>query len=385
VRRGRVAAIAAAAVYAVAILVTWSSIEGVNDYAGFVAGGRALLAGESPYDPVTWPTAYERLGTQRPDTAVFGYPPWVALGLLPLAPLPIPIGSLVFTIGGLVLAGLATRSLARDVGAPILPSIVLTTASWPAFFVFLQGQWGYLLFALAIATYRDLRERRDVRAGVWCALALLVKPQLFVISSLALAAFLLWDRRWRVVVAAFLVVVVAIAGSSLVFPGWWTPWLTFVASRRAVRSIQQPTFAGLAGDIAGSLWPLAWGAIVVGLALALLWAFPRARGKRAAVAFAGTLVLSVGASLYSWSYDQYLCLAAGVVALGVVADAPPRTQRSFAIVAFVLFTPIALALWLSAFARFHDTASGLVPVFAIALLVAAVADRARAAQREVEL
>src|SRR5260221_6042368 len=75
VRRGRVAAVLAAALYTVVVLVAWSSIEDVNDYAGFVAGGRAILPGESPYDPATRPTAWEPFGTQRPHTSVYGYPP----------------------------------------------------------------------------------------------------------------------------------------------------------------------------------------------------------------------------------------------------------------------------------------------------------------------
>ena len=90
VRRGRVAAVVTVAAYAGVVLAAWSLIQNVNDYAGFIAGARALLAGESPYDPATWPTAWERLGTQRPDTTVYGYPAWVALLFLPLAPLPIP-------------------------------------------------------------------------------------------------------------------------------------------------------------------------------------------------------------------------------------------------------------------------------------------------------
>jgi hypothetical protein len=40
---------------------------------------------------------------------------------------------------------LATRSLARHVNAPPVASLIIATASWPAFLVFLQGQWAYLL------------------------------------------------------------------------------------------------------------------------------------------------------------------------------------------------------------------------------------------------
>ncbi len=377
VRRGRVAAVVAAALYAGVVLAAWSSIQNVNDYAGLVAGARAILAGESPYNSETWPSAWERLGTQKPDTAVYGYPAWVALAFVPLAPLPIPLGSLLFTGGTLALALLATRALARRVNAPPIPALLLATATWPAFLVFLQGQWAYLLYALAVATYLDLADRRDRRAGLWWSLAVLIKPQLFVLGSLALAAWLVRTRRWRVIGVAAAVTLVTVVTSALALPGWWTPWLGAVASRRLVRSTQQPTFAGLAGDLAGDLWPVAWGMAILLCAFAIVWAARRAPAQRGAVAFAGFLSLSIGGALYSWSYDQYLCLACGVVALGVAADAPAATRRAVSLWTFALFGPLALALWLSAFARFHDTGSGLVPALAILLPVGAVAIRLR--------
>jgi hypothetical protein len=379
VRRGRVAAFAAAALYAGVVLVSWSGIEGVNDYAGLVAGARAILAGESPYDAATWPTAWERLGTQRPDTSVYGYPAWVSLAFVPLAPLPIPLGSLLFTAGTLALAVLAARALARHANAPPAYAVLLATATWPAFLVFLQGQWAYLLFALAVAAYLDLVARRDGRAGLWWSLAVLIKPQLFVLGSLALVAWLVRERRWRTIATAAAVVIVVVAASAVALPGWWTPWLAAVATRRIVRSTQQPTFAGLAGDVADDLWPIAWGVLVAALAIAILWAVRRAPQRGGAIAFAGFLSLSVGGALYSWSYDQYLCLACGIVALGIAADSSARTRVALALATFVLFAPLAILLWLSAFARYHDTGSGLVPVLAILLLVAAVAMRVRSA------
>ena len=372
-------AVVAVALYAAVTLAAWASVQNVNDYAGFVAGARALLAGESPYDPQTWPSAWQHLGTQKPDTAVYGYPAWVALLFLPLAPLPLILGSILFNMGTLGLAVLATRSLARQVDASPVHSIIIATASWPAFLVFLQGQWAYLLYALAAYTYLDLRRRRDARAGVWWASLVLLKPQLFVLGSLALAAYVVSARRWRVVITAAAVTVVAVVGSALALPGWWTPWLGAVPSRRLLRSTQQPSFAGLAGDIAGDWWPVAWGALIVILGFAILWSAQRAPQQRGAILFFGFLSLSVGGALYSWSYDHYLSIGCGVVALGLTAGAPSR--RAITIATFVLFLPVALVLWLSAFARFHDTGSGLVPLLAILLLVAAARARATAAAR----
>jgi hypothetical protein len=220
-----------------------------------------------------------------------------------------------------------------------------------------------------VQTDLDLVRRRDARAGVWWALAALLKPQLFVLGSVALAGYLIAARRWRAVIAATAVTVVAVVGSALVLPGWWTPWLGAVASRRLVRSTQQPSFAGLAGDIAGDWWPIAWGGLVVILGFAILWAARRVPERRGATAFFGFLSLSVGAALYSWSYDHYLAIACGIVALGLASGSASR--RVITIATFALFLPVALLLWLSAFPRFHDTGSGLVPALAIVLLALA--------------
>ena len=380
VRRGRVAVIVAAAAYAAVLLAAWSTIENVNDYAGFVSGAKAVLAGESPYDPAQFATAYLRLGTQKPDTSVFGYPGWIVVAFLPLAPLPVAVGSLVWNVITFALALWATRSFARHLGIAETPALLLAGVTWPAYFVFLQGQWAYLLYALAVATFLDLSARRDARSGAWWALAVLAKPQLFVVASLALFAFCVRWRRWRVIASAAVVSLVAFAASAIVTPGWWVPWLGAVASRRLVRSTQQPTLAGVAGDIAGDAWPIAWGALILVLALAIVWAARRAPQQRTAIAFAGTLTLSVGAAVYSWSYDQYLFVAAGIVTLALAAAAPASERRWIQIATALLFGPVALGLWLSGFARFHDTGSGLMPILVVALLCGA-AWRATTASR----
>src|SRR5439155_1394218 len=82
-----------------------------------------------------------------------------------------------------------------------------------------------------------------------------------------LAAYLVRARRWSAIATATLVSIVAVVVSALLLPGWWTPWLGAVAARRLVRSTQQPTLAGLAGDVAGDAWPLAWGVAIAALAL----------------------------------------------------------------------------------------------------------------------
>jgi hypothetical protein len=54
-----------------------------NDFSGVWAGARAVVLGIDPYDPARWRDATIGFGSQAPDTAVYGYFPWVLLVLAP--------------------------------------------------------------------------------------------------------------------------------------------------------------------------------------------------------------------------------------------------------------------------------------------------------------
>jgi len=352
---------------AVMALILWPPVAPVNDYVGFVAGGKALLAGQDPYDAATW-TAFATGIGQRPDTAVFGYPPWVAVALVPLALLPTLVGSAVWTVAGMAASYAGTMALAARYAWPRGPVAALTLASWPAILVLLQGQWGFALVALACALLLALARGQDLRAGVaWAALAL-AKPQLVALGSFALLIWLVRRRRPRPILAAAVTAVAAVAVGTLAAPGWLSPYLSLVLPLRSARSVQQPSLAGLAGDIGGALWPLVWLALAGGLAVLIAWAVARAPSRdRAPLAFTAGLALSIAASPYIWSYDHYLAVPLGAATIGITAALPPRRRIAATVTVLVLFGPLALGLFESAYLRWHDTLAGLVPPLAIAL------------------
>src|SRR5687767_13131261 len=85
----------------------------IGDFSGFWAGARALLLGLDPYDSRTWLATTVELGTQRPDTAVYGYPPHVALALLPLALLRLEAAAAVWAFATMTIAAFGVRALLR--------------------------------------------------------------------------------------------------------------------------------------------------------------------------------------------------------------------------------------------------------------------------------
>jgi hypothetical protein len=347
--------------------VLWPPVAGINDVIGLIAGGRAILAGVDPYDAARWIPFATAVG-QRPETAVFGYPPWIALAFAPLALLPTLAASLVWTLGTLALALAAVLAVGPRVGWPRVPTIVVAGASWPAILVLLQGQWGFALFALATFCLGALVQGRDRAAGAAFGLLGLAKPQLFFFAAVGLGAWALRERRIRVVSAALITAAAGIGLGTLAFPGWVEPYVTYVLAPRSVRSTQQPTLAGLAGDLAGPSWLALWVALVVALAIVAIAAARAASPRRrAGIAFGALLALSVAAAPYSWSYDHYLVVPLAAGTLGMTLAIPGRARAYVTAAVVVLLGPIAFALWESAYVRWHDTLAGLVPPLAIVL------------------
>lgn len=363
-----------AALEVLLLALLWPGVGGINDFVGLLAGGRAVLSGVDPYDATRW-TAFATSAGQPPETSVFGYPPWTALVFVPFALLPTSVASLVWAAGGLVLATYACMRLARHAGWPVVPAALLAAASWPAILVFLQGQWGYVLVAMACAAIVALDARRDATAGMWWGLLVLAKPQLFLFGSLALGAAALARRRIRAVAASIAVVAVGVAAGTLAYPGWIGPYLAIVMTKRGARQIQEPTLAGLAADVAGGAWPVVWTIAVVALALAVAYAARSApAAHREKVFVAGTIALSVIAAPYSWSYDHYLAVPLAMAIIGAAATLERRRRLALTLGVTLLFGPIAFALWESSYIRWHDTLAALVPVATIVL--AAIAARA---------
>lgn len=364
---------------AVALAVLWPPISGTNDYVQLLSGGIALLAGLDLYEPASWatrPIAVEQL----PPSPIFTYPPWAALLFVPFALLPLHVGSLLWAVGGLALAALMTVRVARRWGWPVLPCVALATASWPALLVFLQGQWGYVLYALIAGCLLAVASRRDAWAGVAWGGALLAKPHLFVLGSVVLAGWAILSRRPRILLAALLTTILGVILGTLAQPHWIEPFAGQLMGPVTRRYTQQPTLAGLAGDVAGDRWMIAWVVAIIGLAaIVVLVVRATPADQRLPVAFAGTLTLSVASALYSWSYDHYLVLLLGAPTLGLAA-LRPSTRAVVSIAVALLFGPLAFILFESAYVRWHDTLAGLVPVLAIVAARGAASWRAGVAR-----
>ncbi len=303
---------------------------GIDDFATIWTGPRAFLLGLDPYDPATWRETAVRIGTAHtPDNAVYVYPPWVTIALVPFALLSSRVAGLLWTVMGMVAAVVAMRALLRaylpdmDWAHGVVGFLLLISA--PAAVTFLTGQWTFLFVAALATLVLCLPAGRPVAAGL-LALAMLVKPPLFVFTALGLAVRALWPRGpdprtgRRFIAVAAGAGIATIVMSWIVLPSWWPAWLEYVA---AVQVTIEPVtiqtfFIQLFGQVGGWLAPPA----ILAMVFAALQFDPRSDGWLPV-----WLALSSAGVIYSNTYDLLLLLVPIVLAAGAL-----RSSRRAALV-----------------------------------------------------
>jgi hypothetical protein len=338
------------------------AVIGYADFSYIWAGPRTILDGADPYDPAQWAASVARLGTEPyDDPAVYSYPPYVALLLLPLGALPLAIADGIWKWGGLAAAVAAVLLLMRTyaIAAPAIAFVaaLTLTVSHASAFAFYGGQWSFVLIA-ALAVLAIAAQRARAVPALAGAIVLLAKPQLALVAlgGLALRSWLRHDRAVALAIGAAAAVLVV--GSALALPRAWPTWLEIVPHERS----GEPNLATLAV----LLRPVPFGtaiaaAICVLAVLTALRADPR-RPASAALWMAGALV----AAPYARSYDHLLLL---VPLLIVCAGASPRASNvlAAAIGLVLLILPWAIFIAISP-ALGSESATAIVPVVAFGLV-----------------
>ncbi|MGH2472834.1 MAG: glycosyltransferase 87 family protein [Candidatus Limnocylindria bacterium] len=330
-----------------------------NDFSGIWSGPATILVGVNPWDPVRYVPTAIALGTKTPDALVVDYMPWEVVALLPLGALPLEVAAWIWMVGSMALSALALRALLRaflPARAAVHGALGLALfVGQPGFHTIVLGQWALLLMSAVAATVLAVRAGHARRAGV-AALALLAKPQLFVWTAVGLAIPALFDNRYRRFVAfAALLGGGLVAVSWLLFPDWFSVWVSDVLPRRSSRSAVLLSALGQLLGTPGRV--LAIGVIGAGLALA-------SRFKPGGDPWlAMWLALSGAGAIYSWSYDQVLLFVPIVIAGGVLAAAGREVAaRRLAIGAAVTFLVVSPVFYAIAVLRHDETFSIAVPV-----------------------
>jgi hypothetical protein len=338
-----------------------------GDFAQFWVGPRAFILGIDPYASATWHTTAVSLGAVTTDTNVFGYFGWSLVLLYPLALLDLDTAAAVWLFVGLAAAAIALWALLRAYlpGIPIAHTLVglALVGSHPARLNVLLGQWGFILLAAVAGAIVLLRAHRPISAAA-SAVLLMVKPQLFLLSAPALAAWA-WRNGWRRFIPAAVLFAGALAlVSVLLLPQWPAAWLREMPTHRLFDPPQTTTLATVLYGVLGPVgtW-LAIGTIAAGVLAALRF------DLRGEAALAAWLALSAVAAPYTWSYDHILLLVPLVVGAGVVARRSRRTAVLLVVAGTLTFLIVTTLLAVVAAARNLESFSAVVPLTIFAMIV----------------
>jgi hypothetical protein len=337
-----------------------------NDFTYTWAGARTIVDGGNPYVPADWLGTVGRYGTTPPHEQVFGYPPWIALAAVPVAVLPVPIASGLWTFGGMAAAALALRVLLRSL-VPDPPLVhflagLALFASQPGSANVWSGQWTFILFAVLAVTVAAVRGRG--RVALLATFLLTVKPQLvaFALPAFARTGLARWGPRYLALASAPTALAIAIGW--LAFPGWLEAWRTKLFEQRL--AVQPPTtLANGLGDLIGP-----FGAVIAaGVVLALV-ATGLAFTPRGDAFLAVWLAISATTPIYSWSYDHLLLIVPLVIATAVVGRRSRRAGVTFAAVAFGAFLIVPVLLYVVADVRQNESFNIFVPLAVAASCIA---------------
>jgi hypothetical protein len=344
-----------------------SSVLGVNDFSYIWAGARTIVEGGDPYDPRAWLATTAAHRTAVPNEPVYGYPPWVAIGLVPLGALPLAVASNLWTVGGMAFAAIGLRALLRTsaAGLPVVHTLagLALFASQPGIATFWSGQWSFVLVGGLALAASGLQVRARMRAIA--ALALLGKPQLFMmaIPSLARAAV---ARHGLTFTAVMLVPLsVAVAFAWFVLPDWFEAWRTYLIPMRAVFPPPPSTIATAFVDLIGGAGAYVAALVVLGAVAAGLMFDPRGDGWLAV-----WLGISLVTPLYTWSYDHLLLVVPIVLTAGALGHRSHRAAVTFAIAAFLFFLIAPMLLYVIATIRQRESFNAFVPLALLALSIA---------------
>ena len=329
-----------------------------NDFTYTWAGARTIVDGGNPYEPAAWLGTIERYHTTPAHEMVFGYPPWIALAAVPLAVLPVPVASGLWTFGGMAAAALALRVLLRRL-APDPPLVHFVSglalfASQPGSANVWSGQWTFILFAVLAVTVNAIRTRG--RAALLATFLLTTKPQLvmFALPAFARAGLARWGPRYLALAAVPPAVAIAIGW--LAFPGWLEAWRTKLFEQRF--AVQPPTtLANGLGDLIGP-----FGAVIAAMMVLALVGAGLAFAPRGDAFLAVWLAISATTPIYSWSYDHLLLIVPLVIATAVLGRRSRRAAVTFAAIAFGAFLIVPVLLYVVADARQNESFNIFVPL-----------------------
>ena len=269
------------------------------DLASFRAAGRLLLAGTSVYDYDAQRVVHAAdLGANAfAEVYPFGYPPWFAMEMVPLAKLPHEIAFGVVLVVSLAAGAFAARSLTGDAR-----DVAFVTATAPGVLALLAGQLSFVALGIVALCHALLVRKRSTAAGLVLSM-LAFKPQLLVFLPLVF----LFRKDLRALGGLALGVAVQVVASfaldardTLAWPRALRAFDAFAMKQGDEWSFTWRTFFAAASARAAP----AWIAMVVVVLCAAAGVFAMWRARRDLDAcYALAVLTTFAAALHCFAYD----------------------------------------------------------------------------------
>lgn len=322
-----------------------------QDFRGYYAAARVLIAGGNPYDyHQVAPVLLELTGEMGNNP--YYYPPWFAWLFVPFLSLPFQVARAAWMILNVILWSIGIWQLGRMIGWPPMgwkryALFTLTTFSF-AWITWRYEQAGILVFVICIALILSIQKQNWIWSGVWLAL-LLIKPNITLLVVAGISVWLLRNGQWRPVLVMSLTLVLLLSISTIITPDWFQPFTEEGFGRGLTVALDGPdqvvalrintTFLDwlrVLGVRAG--WRASLYGIAIGLAAFLFfWTVYRTRSLLEVISV--LLLISHSITPYALQYDYPPLVIALFWGLSRLASSPRALAIGLALAGFV-FTVI---------------------------------------------
>jgi hypothetical protein len=223
--RGRVLhSIAAVAILGVGALIltfaTGSKDAANSDYICYWTAGQQLVHHANPYDGAAILRLEKAYGFTGSRAAFMRNPPWAFFMALPLGFLGERVGAIVWTLAIITALMVSIRLLWIMHGRPAKRLHLVGYCFPPAMTCLFAGQIGIFLL-LGVTLFLYLYERRPYLAGVALFLCVL-KPHLFLPFGVAMLAWILSRRSYRILAGVATALSASLTLSFLLDPHGWS-------------------------------------------------------------------------------------------------------------------------------------------------------------------
>lgn len=317
---------------------------GIRDFAAYWAAARLFITGENPYSPAEILPLQRSIGMTEATPLIMWNPPWTLSFIWPFGLFEFTLGQFLWLVFHCLLvlfavdllSSLYCRSTQR-----LRVSCVLAFTFIPCVYALVLGQiTPLILFALALFVV-SVQKQRWVAAGAAVAL-LAIKPHFIFLFWLVLGLWTWREGKWRL--AAWVVAILIIASVIPLFfdEAIYGHFLDVHRSGNYLKPLELPVptlrnvfkeFFGLKGWFFDYL-PSALGAVW------LLWHWRNHRDHwQWSEQLPLVLLVSVGTSVYGWTFDQTILIPAIIQVYGWFED-----KTSMVVIPWLVFNALYLQM-----------------------------------------